>query len=111
MSIEQLADTLLEKLKTISQAETVIGAPVQAGNATVIPVSKVSVGFVLGANKSKADTAGTGGGVSIEPLAFLVVNGDDVKLLPVKESNSAIGKVIDMVPEVIQSFKKDSAEG
>ena len=48
MAIEKLAETLLEKLRFITQAETVIGKPIQAGESTVVPVSRVSVGFGFG---------------------------------------------------------------
>ena len=48
MAIEKLAETLLEKLRFITKAETVIGNPIQAGESTVVPVSRVSVGFGFG---------------------------------------------------------------
>jgi len=106
MSLENLANTLLDKLQGISKAETVIGAPIQAGNTTVIPVSKVSLGFGMGQRNGKADMEGSGGGMSIEPVAFLVVTGSEVKLLPVNQSTSTVSKIVDVIPEVIASLKK-----
>ena len=54
MAIEQFADILLEKLRFISQAETVVGKPIQAGeHTTIIPVSRVSLGFGLGGHSGK----------------------------------------------------------
>ena len=82
MAIEKLAETLLEKLRFITQAETVIGKPIQAGDSTVVPVSRVSVGFGFGGHQSKGDTSASGGGASVEPVAFLVIKGDDVISCP-----------------------------
>ena len=61
MAIEKLAETLLEKLRYITKAETVIGEPIQAGESTVIPVSRVSVGFGFGGHQNKGDTSASGG--------------------------------------------------
>ena len=72
MAIEKLAETLLEKLRFITKAETVIGDPIQAGESTVIPVSRVSVGFGFGGHQNKGDTSASGGGASVDPVAFLV---------------------------------------
>ncbi len=111
MSIEALADTMLEQLKTISQAETVIGKPIQAGNTTIVPVSKVSLGFGLAGNKGKLEIAGSGGGIQVEPIAFLVVSEDGVSMLPVdKSNNSALSKLVDLVPDVLNTFKKEESK-
>ena len=108
MSVEDLANSMLEKLKGISQAETVIGKPIQAGEATIVPVSRVSLAFGLGGNKGKIEMTGSGGGISVEPIAFLVVNAGEVKLLPVNgKEASAVSKLVDLVPDVVEAFKKD----
>ncbi len=108
MAIEQFADILLEKLRFISQAETVIGKPIQAGeHTTIIPVSRVSLGFGLGGHSGKGEITGSGGGASVEPVAFLVLSGDDVRIVPVTRDNSMLSKIVDLVPDVMSSFKKD----
>jgi len=108
MAIEQFADILLEKLRFISQAETVIGKPIQAGeHTTIIPVSRVSLGFGLGGHSGKGEVTGSGGGASVEPVAFLVLSGDDVRIVPVTRDNSMLSKIVDLVPDVMSSFKKD----
>ena len=110
MAIEKLAETLLEKLRFITQAETVIGKPIQAGESTVVPVSRVSVGF--GGHQSKGDTSASGGGASVEPVAFLVIKGDDVRIMPISKDSSLVSKVMDIVPDVVNKFsgKKSDAE-
>ena len=108
MAIEQFADILLEKLRFISQAETVIGKPIQAGeHTTIIPVSRVSLGFGLGGHSGKGEITGSGGGASVEPVAFLVLSGDDVRIVPVTRDNSMLSKIVGLVPDVMSSFKKD----
>lgn len=110
MAIEKLAETLLEKLRFITQAETVIGNPIQAGESTVIPVSRVSVGFGFGGHASKGDTTASGGGAAVDPVAFLVIKGDDVRIMPITKDSSLIGKVMDIVPDVVNKFSKKNSE-
>ncbi len=105
MAIETLAETLLEKLRWIAQAETVVGKPIQAGSATIIPVSRVSLGFALGGHASKGDSSASGGGATVDPVAFLVINGEDVRILPIQKDNSLVSKVADLVPDIVSAFK------
>lgn len=106
MIIETLAETLLEKLRWIAQAETVIGKPIQAGSATVIPVSRVSLGFGIGSHSNKGEASASGGGASVDPVAFLVINGDDVRIIPIQKDSSMVAKVADLVPDIVSSFKR-----
>jgi uncharacterized spore protein YtfJ len=106
MSLEDLTNVLLDKLKLISQAETVIGDPIETGKFTIIPVSKVSVGFGVGGNTGKVELNGTGGGLQVEPVAFLVVSENDVRVLPVQKDSSTLQKVADLVPDVLTAFNK-----
>lgn len=106
MNIDQIASSVLEQLRSLAKTETVIGEPVQAGDFTIIPVSRVSIGFGTGGNQGKSETAGTGGGAVVEPIAFLVMNGEEVKLMPVHQSSNALHKVVDLVPDLLQMFKK-----
>ena len=104
MSIENLAETLLEKLRWISQAETVVGKPIQSGDTTIVPVSRVSVGFGVTGN-SDTERRGSGGGARVDPIAFLVIRGDDVKVMPVNKETSILSKVSDLIPEVLATIK------
>lgn len=101
MSIETLADTLLEKLRWIAQAETVVGKPVQTGDVTIIPVSRVSLGFGIGGHQGRGEMTGSGGGAQVDPVAFLVVQGQDVRVLPVHKDNTLAQKVYELVPDVL----------
>lgn len=106
MAIEKLAESILEKIKLITQAETVIGQPIQAGETTIVPVNRISVGFGIGGHNGKGETSASGGGASVEPVAFLSINGSDVRILPVTKDSSTLGKVMDLVPDVVAKFQK-----
>ena len=90
--IEGLMDTTLDKIKQMVDVNTVVGTPITAPNGTtVIPISKVMYGFVSGGsefNPKKAENknlfgGGASAGVTINPIAFIAITKDDVKLLSV----------------------------
>ena len=107
-----LMETAMKQLKEMVNVNTVIGDPIATADGTVIiPVSKVSLGFGSGGSdlpsKSPKDVfgGGTGAGVSIQPLAFLVVSNGDVKLLQMTTSNNTADKVVNMVPDMFDKIK------
>ena len=106
MSVESIAEALLEKLKNIAQTETVVGKPIYSGESTVVPVSRVSVGMGMGGHTGKGDTASSGGGLRIDPVAFLVLKGDDVRVLPVEKAQSVLSKIAGLTPEVVAFILK-----
>jgi sporulation protein YtfJ len=98
MAIDNLIKTMIDELKKSIQCQTVVGDPITAGDVTVIPVSKVSFGFAAGGGEKKKTPnfgAGTGGGATIEPVAFIVISKDGVKLLPLKKTDKWIDKLLD----------------
>ncbi len=111
MNLEGMASVLLEKLKGIAQTDTVVGKPIVVEGATLIPVSRVSVGFGFGGHSSKAESAGSGGGLSVEPIAFIVVQGENTKIVSLTREKDVFGKAMDLVPEVLALLKKDKKDG
>lgn len=110
--INDMIKNFLEELKQIVRTETVVGQPIQAGDSTVIPVSKVMFGFGGGGGTSQSEKkesgggTGIGGGASIEPLAFIVISEGKAQLLSVKEKGGITpGKVVDLLPEIIEQLK------
>lgn len=114
-------DTAMQKLREIVDVNTIIGDPITAPDGTIIiPVSKVSFGFGSGGSDLPAKVqkdifgGGVGAGVSINPLAFLVVSGGNVKLLQMSSSSNTADKVVNMVPEVMDKitdlFSKNDKE-
>ncbi len=116
--ISGLTDNSMKNLKTLVDADSVIGNPIVTPDGTmIIPVSKVNFGFASGgsdlAAKSPKDVfgGGSGGGVTIQPICFLVVKNGDVKLLHINNNGGAAGQIVSMVPDVIDKIsgmvKKD----
>lgn len=107
--INDLLATTMEKIRTAVDSNTIVGEPIHAEGVTLIPVSRLSFGFATGGSDfaTKKATApnfggGSGAGVKLEPTAFLIVKGDNVRLLPVSPGpETAVERLIDMVPEVI----------
>lgn len=107
MSVDTVASVILEKLRGLASTETVIGKPIIVDNTTLIPVSKVSVGFALGSNAGKSELTGSGGGLSVEPIAFIVISEGSTRVLSLTREKDVFGKAIDMVPEVLALLKKE----
>ena len=108
MVIDELVKAVLSELRQITKTETVIGKPFQVGKTTLVPVSKISVGFAAGGGKKNAKNGqgeATGGGATIEPLAFFVIKEDKVELVTMDKEDMGLGKVIDLVPQIIEKVK------
>ena len=106
-AINDLTGISMEKLKEMVDVNTIIGDPIKVDeNTTVIPISKVSFGFASGGsdlpNKQEKELfgGGSGAGVSIQPLAFLVISNGEPKLLQMSVNASAENAVINLIPEV-----------
>lgn len=119
--IEGLMNTAMSSIKDMIDVDTIIGEPISTCIDTlIIPISKVSFGFAAGGSEFKGETineyskrekeeqvqyrlpfgGGSGAGVNIDPVAFLVVSNGIVKLLPVTH-DSYVDKLIDYVPDLL----------
>lgn len=110
-AINDLTGISMEKLKEMVDVNTIIGDPIKVDeNTTVIPISKVSFGFASGGsdlpNKQEKELfgGGSGAGVSIQPLAFLVISNGEAKLLQMSVNASAENAVINLIPEVFDKI-------
>jgi len=107
--ISDLMGVTMEKIRDMVDVQTIIGDPITVSDqVTIIPVSKVSYGFASGgsdlpakANPKDLFGGGAGAGVSIQPVAFLVVQEDGVRLLQMDEGSDALSSAIRSVPEVV----------
>ena len=109
--IQGLMGTTMEKIREMVDVNTIIGDPITCPDGTVIiPVSKVGFGFAAGGSDwpSKQPKelfgGGSGAGVSIQPLAFLVVSNGDVRILQMDNSENTADRMVGIVPDVIQSI-------
>ena len=120
--IEGLMTTAMNSIQDMIDVNTIIGEPIEtSNNIVIIPISKVSFGFAAGGSEFKGETideykkvekeeqiqyrlpfgGGAGAGVTINPVAFLVIQSNNVKLMPVNHSSS-IDKLLDYVPDLIE---------
>lgn len=115
--IEGLMSAAMENLKDMIDVNTIIGDPVETPDGSVIlTVSKVGFGFAAGGSEFVIDKGdggqskqpfggGSGGGVSITPIAFLIVGSHGVKILHLDESTHLIDKILDMAPGVVDKIQ------
>ncbi len=111
--ISEMLDTTITKIRDMADVNTIVGEPINtASGVTIIPVSKVSIGFGSGGSdfatknqrtdSENAFGGGGGAGVSIVPVGFLVVNGTNVRLIPVDEpASTTLDRAIELIPELI----------
>ncbi len=133
--IEALMKTAMESIQQIVDVNTIVGDPVETPDGSVIiPVSRVSCGFAAGgseftlaegdkenANPGEQASAlpfggGAGAGVSVRPVAFVVVGNGNIRLLPV-DGDVVIDRLLDTVPDLLdrimetfQSKKKKTTD-
>ncbi len=120
--IEGLMITAMNSIQDMIDVNTIIGEPIEtSNNIVIIPISKVSFGFAAGGSEFKGETideytkkdkeeaiqyrlpfgGGSGAGVTINPIAFLVIQANNVKLMPVNHASS-LDKLLDYVPDLIE---------
>jgi len=122
--IESLMKTAMENLKEMVDVNKIVGDAVEAPDGSVIiPVSRVTFGFAAGGTEFEQQDekqrhggnnneqnnglpfgGGSGGGVSVQPVAFLVVGQGQVRLLPV-DRNAMLDRLIDLAPQVISQIQ------
>lgn len=103
-----ILSTTIEKVRQLVDVSTIVGEPITLSDEiTVIPVSKVTYGFASGGSDfpSKNNTqlfgGGGGAGVTINPVAFLILKNGEVTLKHITSNDNAAERFVDMVPEVI----------
>lgn len=112
--IESIMATTMESIRDMVDVNTVVGEAIAAPDgSTVIPVSRVAFGFVAGGGEYKCAkqaaeapsfAGGTGAGVSVQPVGFIVVSGGQVRLLPA-QAYAPVDRIIEMVPQLLSQIK------
>ncbi|HHS51003.1 MAG TPA: sporulation protein [candidate division Zixibacteria bacterium] len=107
MIAEDVLKVILQNVEAVAKAKTIVGDPIELAGNIIVPICKVGVGFGAGGGEDKGDKAasvggGGGGGFSVEPIAFLVIHGDEVKLLPVKPDK--IGNFAKAIPLTVEKI-------
>lgn len=112
--ITQMMDVTIDKIREMGDVKTVIGDPIQAGDTTIIPVSKVSYGFASGGSDLPAKQnpkdlfgGGAGAGVTVQPVAFLIINKDgNVRLMPISSQDDKLSNAIRSMPELLDKISE-----
>ena len=120
-SISSLIDSAMEKIKTIVDSSTVIGQPVVTENGkTIIPISKVSVGYVVGGGEYADLSArrvakhfpmagGSSGGMSVSPVGFLVESDGEISFVNV-ENKTLYQTVLNLFNSLLNKMNKNEKE-
>ncbi|WP_017186440.1 GerW family sporulation protein [Alkalibacillus haloalkaliphilus] len=119
--IHNMMETAMENLKEMIDVNTIIGDPIETPDksAVILTVSKVGFGFASGgsefnnpggnqedsSNSNMPYGGGAGGGVSITPIAFLIVRSHDVKMVHLDEGTHIVEKLIDLAPQAVEKIQ------
>ncbi len=109
MALNDVVKTALDHIQYIAKTETVIGEPITAGPVTLIPVSKVSIGFAAGGgdkDEKGGSGAGTGGGINVTPIAFISICEDRVDVHSLSPSEPSLEKLLSLAPDLIKKISK-----
>lgn len=111
--LPNMLESTIEKVRSMVDANSVVGEPIVAGDVTMIPISKISIGLGGGGSDFTTKTpnqeppfgGGMGAGVKVTPIAFIVIRGDSVRMLPVAAApNTTADRLVEMVPDVIDQI-------
>lgn len=111
--LPNMLENTIQKIREMVDVNSIIGTPIHTPDGiTIIPVSRVSVGFGGGGsdfnNKSGSDTpfgGGVGGGVKVNPICFLVIKDGNVRMMPVPEpANSTADRIVEMIPDTLDKL-------
>lgn len=114
--VEGVMGVSMEKIREMVDVETIIGDPITAEGVTIIPVSKVSFGFASGGSDLPTQAAekfagGSGAGVTVKPVAFIVIKADgNVSLMELGAKGSPLDGVMEALPGVVEKIKGFMAE-
>ncbi len=108
--IQELMSVTMDKIRQMTDSNTIIGKPIKTEDgATIIPVSSVSFGFGAGGsdfngkNNANKDLfgGGSGAGVAIKPVAFLVVKDGLVRTIQLSDTSNSVDRALTMLPELV----------
>ncbi|WP_052447342.1 GerW family sporulation protein [Clostridium polynesiense] len=114
--IEKLMKSTLENIKDIIDVNTIVGDAIECKDgSTIVPISRVSFGFASGGsefqgkefrveNKELPFGGGSGAGITIRPVAFLVIKNDNIRLFPLDQPNT-YDRIVDSIPQIMDMFK------
>ena len=122
--IQGLMNVTIDKIRQMADSNTIIGKPIKTDDGTtILPVSRISFGFASagtdfdGKNAANKDLfgGGSGAGVNIQPVAFLVVKDGCVRTIQLSDGSNTIDRALTMLPELVDKvsalLKKEEKKG
>ena len=109
--IQGLMNVTMDKIRQMADSNTIIGKPIKTDDGTtILPVSRISFGFASagtdfdGKNAANKDLfgGGSGAGVNIQPVAFLVIKDGCVRTIQLTEGNNTVDRALNMIPELVE---------
>jgi uncharacterized spore protein YtfJ len=113
--LEELASVIITQLKEMATSDTVVGRQVIMGNKSVVPITRIMVGFGFGGGEGEEGQAksgfggGGGGGLRIEPVGFIIIEEDKVSFLPT--GRTKYEGLVAAIPELITKLKDMKDDG
>lgn len=113
MGVEATIKEIAGELEKIATTKTVVGEPITASGKTIIPISRITMGFGAGGEEGKKDTVsgyggGGGAGAKIEPVAFIMLSEEEARIFRLSEKSDAgsiLSSIPDLVPEIMDKLK------
>ena len=113
-SIQSIMETTLETIKNSIDSNTIVGNPIEAEESIIVPISKVTVGFGIGGgeynkNNKNYDTnfaGGSGGAITISPVAFVVVENGETRLLSLEDNINLVDNILTVTPRIIEKVQR-----
>lgn len=117
VNVEEILQSVGEELGGVAHGEAVVGSPLKLGDATVYPISLVSLGLGAGAGEGEELSGeggkaqggvgqGAGGGVKARPVAVLVFQGEQVSVLTIPRKAGPVERLLERLPELIERVKE-----
>lgn len=116
-SIQSIMETTLETIKNSIDSNTIVGNPIEAETSVIVPISRVTVGFGIGGGEynkncerhTNYDTnfaGGSGGAITISPVAFVVVENGETRLISLEDNVNLVDNILAVTPRIIDKVQR-----
>ncbi len=111
--VSEVLESALTKVREMADANTVVGKPITLGTTTIIPISTIKLGLASGGADMASKTAGLndsfggglGCGMSVSPVALIIMQGETVRVLPVDQpARTAAERIIEQIPQLVDKL-------
>lgn len=133
--VKELLDLVTGKLEQVAHSDAVVGTPIELGKVTVVPLSRISLGFGAGGGEGEGEGfgpgahgpgkgkgkpkggagkgvgGGSGGGARVRPVGVAVISESGVEIFPIADKKGLLDRLFDKIPEVIEMVKQAQGEG